>query len=76
MKKAHENSLFVRKTQFLFKKKRNISPNKDCFFTVGEVTKNLKEGYVWEINNNGRRHGVANEGETDRIHLIVDWLKK
>jgi quercetin dioxygenase-like cupin family protein len=53
-----------------------ILTNKDCFFTVGEVTKNLKEGYVWEINNNGRRHGVANNGETDRVHLIVDWLKK
>jgi hypothetical protein len=32
----------------------------------------MKEGEVWEINNM-REHAVRNDGETSRIHLIVDW---
>ncbi len=53
-----------------------IITNQDCYFTVGDTTKNLKEGEIWEINNSGQRHSVSNGGYTDRIHLIVDWLKK
>jgi quercetin dioxygenase-like cupin family protein len=53
-----------------------IITNKDCFFTVGETTKNMKEGEIWEIDNSGQNHSVSNKGETDRIHLIVDFLRK
>ena len=53
-----------------------ITTNSKCFFTVGDTTKNLKLGELWEINNNGIMHSVTNDGDTDRIHLIVDWVKK
>lgn len=53
-----------------------IQTNPNCFFTVGDVTKNLKLGELWEINNNGIMHSVSNEGETDRVHLILDWVKR
>jgi hypothetical protein len=52
-----------------------IQTNKDCFFKVGEVTKNLKEGEVWEIDNAGQLHSVENNGAEDRLHLIVDFIK-
>lgn len=50
-----------------------IYTNKECSFTVGEVTKHMKQGEIWEIDNAGREHSVSNMGEEDRIHLIVDW---
>lgn len=50
-----------------------VQTNSKCLFSVGDTIKNLKEGEVWEIDNNNQKHGVENEGETDRIHLIVDW---
>jgi hypothetical protein len=53
-----------------------IITNEDCYFTVGEVTKNMKEGEIWEINNDKKMHSVSNDGDADRIHLIVDFLKK
>jgi hypothetical protein len=53
-----------------------IDTNSKCFFTVGEVSKSMKEGEIWEINNDKKRHSVENGGDTDRIHLIVDFLKK
>jgi hypothetical protein len=52
-----------------------IQTNKDCFFTVGDDKRNLKLGELWEINNDKQRHSVDNFGETDRIHLIVDWIE-
>jgi len=51
-----------------------IYTNKECSFTVGEITKNMKEGEIWEIDNAGRTHSVSNMGDEDRIHLIVDWV--
>lgn len=53
-----------------------IQTNKNCFFTIGEETKNLKEGEIWEINNDKLVHSVSNDGDEDRIHLIVDWFDK
>jgi hypothetical protein len=46
--------------------------NDRVFFTVGGEEIAMKEGEVWEINNM-REHAVRNDGETPRIHLIVDW---
>jgi hypothetical protein len=52
-----------------------IKTNEDCFFTVGDDKRNLKLGELWEINNDKQKHSVDNFGETDRIHLIVDWIE-
>ena len=49
-----------------------IASNESVFFTVGGEEIAMKEGQVWEINNM-REHAVRNDGETPRIHLIVDW---
>ena len=48
--------------------------NEECFFTVGDDKRNLKLGEIWEINNDKKTHGVSNNGDEDRIHLIVDWI--
>jgi aspartyl/asparaginyl beta-hydroxylase (cupin superfamily) len=53
-----------------------IQTNDDCFFTVGGDRRNLKLGEMWEINNDKKEHSVENLGETDRIHLIVDWIEE
>lgn len=49
--------------------------NENILFKVGDTTKNLKAGEVWEINN-GREHAVNNNSDEYRIHLIVDYLPK
>jgi hypothetical protein len=49
-----------------------IITNPGCTFTVGEETRHLPVGQMWEINNTGLPHSVNNGGDTPRIHLIVD----
>ena len=49
--------------------------NENIIFKVGDTTKNLKAGEIWEINN-GREHAVNNNSDEYRIHLIVDYLPK
>ena len=49
-----------------------IKTNQLCSFMIDRETKVFKEGEVWEINNTGKIHGVENNGDTDRIHLIID----
>lgn len=44
------------------------------FFLNGDVI-NMKTGSCYEINN-AREHGVSNNGDTDRIHLIMDIIPK
>lgn len=51
-----------------------IITNENCLFSVGDDTKNLKVGEIWEINNDKKLHGVSNNGDEDRVHLIVDWI--
>jgi hypothetical protein len=53
-----------------------IQTNEECFFTVGDDKRNLKLGEIWEINNDKKLHSVDNLGDTDRIHLIVDWVEE
>ena len=53
-----------------------IQTNEDCLFTVGDETKHLSVGEIWEIDNCGQEHSVSNLGETDRIHLIIDWVSE
>ena len=49
-----------------------IVTNSLCFFTVGGISKNLKPGEIWVIDNTNRVHKVDNNGSTYRIHMIVD----
>jgi len=50
-----------------------IQTNSKVIFTIGESTRNLKVGEIWEINNTNKLHGVSNNGSEDRIHMIIDY---
>lgn len=50
-----------------------VVTNDDVRFTVGRETRNLREGELYEINNR-RMHAVRNDGGTDRVHLILDFV--
>ena len=51
-----------------------VVTNPDCLFTVGDLTWNMLEGEMWEINNR-RIHAVRNEGAAPRVHLILDYVQ-
>jgi len=53
-----------------------IITNDKCIFEVNDEEINMKQGEIWEINNSGKPHSVTNEGENDRIHLLIDWNTK
>jgi hypothetical protein len=36
----------------------------------------MKVGEIWEMNNDKLSHSVVNDGDEDRIHLIIDWCEK
>lgn len=46
--------------------------NEKVRFMVGDTTYHFPEGEAVEVNNMGA-HAVANEGTTDRIHLIFEY---
>lgn len=46
--------------------------SRDVEFVVGGERRHLAPGELWEINN-WRVHHVENRGESDRVHLLVDW---
>ncbi|EON77005.1 hypothetical protein ADIS_2548 [Lunatimonas lonarensis] len=50
-----------------------IQTNENCFFEVDGEVIHMKAGEVWEINNSEKPHAVQNLGDTDRIHLLLDW---
>jgi hypothetical protein len=50
-----------------------IVTNDMCIFEVDGEEINMKQGEIWEINNSDKPHSVINNGETDRIHLLIDW---
>jgi len=55
-----------------------ITTNDDVWFQIGSTKQHMNVGECWEINQN-IMHQVWNDGNTDRIHLIVDifpykWL--
>lgn len=50
-----------------------ITTNDNVMFFVGGEQKNMREGEFWEINNS-LDHSVENQGDADRIHLIVDLM--
>lgn len=49
-----------------------ILTNEKCIFSVGDEKRNIKAGEVWIIDNVGKYHSVSNNGDTYRIHLIID----
>ena len=50
-----------------------IITNTNVIFIVGGEEKNMKEGEIWEIDNQSV-HSVENNSDIDRIHLIIDYL--
>lgn len=52
-----------------------VITNDQVSFTVGEETKILRKGEIWQINNSNKIHSVKNDSKEDRIHLIIDWVK-
>lgn len=49
-----------------------IITNPGVQFTVDGETRHLAEGEIWEINNM-TVHAVQNNGDEDRVHLVLDW---
>lgn len=49
-----------------------LTTNPDVVFDVGGSRKHMAVGEIWEINNL-IHHGVYNLGDSDRIHLVVDY---
>lgn len=49
-----------------------IETNPGVVFEVDGEHRHIGRGEIVEINN-WREHGVANDGDRDRIHLLVDW---
>jgi hypothetical protein len=50
-----------------------IFTSPECVFIVGEESKHMKEGEIWEINNGNKTHSVENNSNQDRIHIIIDY---
>jgi hypothetical protein len=50
-----------------------IVTNDKCNFRVGSEIIQMKQGEIWEIDNAYKVHGVINDGDTDRIHLLIDY---
>jgi aspartyl/asparaginyl beta-hydroxylase (cupin superfamily) len=63
----------------LFESSRRIHipliTNKNVNFHIQDKKYNFSEGCVVEINNL-KEHQVENNGEEDRVHLIIDYIPK
>ena len=49
-----------------------LQTNNLCIFTVGDTSMHLPIGEIWVIDNTDRFHSVQNQGNSARIHLIID----
>ena len=49
-----------------------VITNKDVVFTIGGESKHLEYGDIIEIDNL-KEHSVVNNGNTDRVHLLIDF---
>lgn len=47
--------------------------HKKCYFFLEGERFHLKEGIAYEVNNS-KKHAVANGSDSDRIHLIFEYL--
>lgn len=63
---------------FKFSKRIHIPiiTNDQCIFHVGQESLNMKVGEIWEMNNDKLPHSFVNDGDEDRVHLIIDWCEK
>ena len=50
-----------------------IVTNENVLFFVNDEVKNMQVGECWEINNS-HFHSVENNGDTERIHLLIDIM--
>ncbi len=50
-----------------------VQTNEACFFYIEDQKFHFREGVAYEVNN-GKRHSVINNGESDRIHFIFECL--
>jgi hypothetical protein len=78
VKMPKQTSIDRHKDDYVFFKRNNrihipLITNENCIFEVDGEEINMKAGEVWEINNFEKEHSVVNNGNNDRIHLIVDW---
>lgn len=48
-----------------------LQSNERCVFRAGKEVVQMRTGEVWWFDNS-QEHEVANQGDDDRIHLIVD----
>lgn len=51
-----------------------VITNTGCVFSVGDESRNLGAGQIWIIDNVNRYHSVENNGDNDRVHLIIDAI--
>jgi len=49
-----------------------IKTNENVLFKCGNVLSNMKTGFIYEIDNVGSAHGVINNSNEDRYHIIFD----
>ena len=50
-----------------------IKTNKDVHFGIGDKIVHMNIGEMWEINNHYYKHWVNNDGNADRLHIILDY---
>lgn len=50
-----------------------IVTNEQTFFGIAGNIMHLNEGEIWEINNR-KPHAVKNQGDSPRVHLILDYV--
>jgi len=50
-----------------------IQTNENVHFGIGDRIVHMKVGELWEINNHYHSHWVKNDGDTDRLHCILDY---
>ena len=51
----------------------HILTNDRVSYTVNDDLKFMRSGECWEINNTAY-HSVVNDGNTDRVHLVIDII--
>ena len=50
-----------------------VITNEDCLFLIDKVPYHFKPNFAFEFNNQ-KMHGVINNSNADRVHLICDIL--
>jgi len=69
IKKHQDKGDFLEKTRRIH---LAVTTNQWCYLTVEDTKQHFVAGEMWEIDNTGKFHSAHNEGDTNRIHLIID----